>query len=281
MISKLQKYFRKYLIEQLILDLGLSILWASSSASTDMSHQRYLPEETTLCGYRNCTISEPPVPHLHLKSRLSFKIKSTNSSVSGRKSRHAHQPENAESLHSPKVILGRLVIQLAKCMTQSASSKLPDAIEEQNESGPIASNHDNKGKGLLALLQQPLLLSQSARTSAKSFVASSNFEFDQRTRASMTSSIFLQIVSIFEGQTNTVIRYRRFCGSCKYGYALNDLRSQQIVQHLVHLSICASGRNTRTNNLHGFITVLQRTFFCISTLIPVEWKSADRSLQLC
>ena len=40
-------------------------------------------------------------------------------------------------------------------IAQHPPLKLPDAIEEQNESSPIASNHDKQRKGPLALLQQP------------------------------------------------------------------------------------------------------------------------------
>ena len=40
-------------------------------------------------------------------------------------------------------------------IAQHLPLKLPDAIEEQNESSPTASSHDKQRKGPLALLQQP------------------------------------------------------------------------------------------------------------------------------
>ena len=46
-------------------------------------------------------------------------------------------------------------------IAQHPPLKLPDAIEEQNESSPIASNHDKQRIGPLALLQQPQAASHS------------------------------------------------------------------------------------------------------------------------
>ena len=46
-------------------------------------------------------------------------------------------------------------------IAQHPPLKLPDAIEEQNESGPTASNHDKQRKGPLALLQLPQAASHS------------------------------------------------------------------------------------------------------------------------
>ena len=46
-------------------------------------------------------------------------------------------------------------------IAQHLPLKLPDAIEEQNESSPTASNHDKQRKGPLALLQQPQAASHS------------------------------------------------------------------------------------------------------------------------